>query len=258
MQRHFINHLCVSTFQSSNPVEREYVSLAQSGTNSCDYSECRITILRKHNDNHHFFHERRIDATFDRNLASQWIGTRNITHGARCLLSGTTKQPRRVINVVEGQIQDAPTSCSYVALSYRWPNSSQILLTSATEARLMEKGGLNHDSNDILPIVKDSMTLLRDLGETYLWINALCISQEEKPPNPRKDLFAERADQVRAMADIYHGAYFTIVAASDLKSNQGFPGIRSGTGFLQEKVDTGDLAFAIVKPSLTQAMEDSQ
>lgn len=105
MQRHFINHLCVSTFPSSNPVKREYVSLAQSGTNLCDYSECHITLLQNHIDNHHFFHGRRINATFDRNLAGQWIGTCNTTHGARCSSSITTKQPSRVINIAEIRIQ---------------------------------------------------------------------------------------------------------------------------------------------------------
>lgn len=122
----------------------------------------------------------------------------------------------------------------------------------------MAKGGLNQYLNDILPIVKDSMTLLKGLGETYLWVDALCIPQEEKNPDPREDLCEEQADQVRAMADIYHGAHFTIVASSDPNSNQGLPGVRSGTRFSQEKVDTGGLDFAIVKPSLTQAVEDSQ
>jgi len=252
--RHFVNHLCVSTFPSQMNVERDYVWLTRGGIRLCEYYECHIALLRANTDNHRFLHGRRINSAFDMSLAKQWIETCNTAHSTKCLLPRVTKQPSRVINIKEKRIQYTPSSCSYIALSYRWSTSAGLILTSATEDSLMKNGGLAH-FDDILPVVKDSMALLEKLGQTYLWVDALCIPQEKDPQN---HLDKEREDQIGAMADIYHGANFTIVACSDPDSKKGLPGIRDRTRSSQKSTDTDDLAFAIAKPDLVKAARKSQ
>jgi Heterokaryon incompatibility protein (HET) len=53
------------------------------------------------------------------------------------------------------------------------------------------------------------------LGEQYLWVDALCIIQDEV-----EGMEAE----IDAMGDIYAGALLTLVATSSLHADAGLPG----------------------------------
>jgi hypothetical protein len=253
-QRHFVNRLCVSTFPSLTNIAKDDVWLTRVETRSGTYDECHIALLREDADNHRFFHGRRMNSTFNTSLVKQWIETCNTAHVAQCSLPRVTKRPLRVINIKEKRIEYTPSSCSYIALSYRWPTFAGLKLTSANEDSLMENGGLAH-IDGILPIVEDAMTLLETLGQTYLWVDALCIPQEDGDPQTR--LEGERKDQLAAMTDIYYGADLTIVACSDPDLNKGLAGIRGCTRHSQRRRDTGDLTFAIPLPNLVEAVENS-
>ncbi|EUC26923.1 hypothetical protein COCCADRAFT_78765, partial [Bipolaris zeicola 26-R-13] len=201
------------------------------------------------------FHGRRMNSTFDTNLAKQWIKTCDTAHSTECSLPCVVKRPSRVINVKEKRIEYTPPSCSYIALSYRWPTSAGLKLTNDTESSLMEDDGLAQ-VDGIPLIVEDAMTLLRSLGQTYLWVDALCISQQER--DPQNCLDDEKEDQLAAMADIYRGSYFTIVACSDPDSKKGLAGIRGRTRHSQRSKSTDDLTFAIAKPDLVYAGQNSK
>jgi hypothetical protein len=51
---------------------------------------------------------------------------------------------------------------------------------------------------------KDAISLARRLGENYLWVDCLCVVQDDETTR----------EQVDHMGDIYSGAHFTIIAAT--------------------------------------------
>ena len=52
--------------------------------------------------------------------------------------------------------------------------------------------------------IRDAITFTEYVGEQYLWVDALCIVQDEDE---------EKRDHFRHMGSIYANAYFTLVAA---------------------------------------------
>ncbi|KAH7077325.1 heterokaryon incompatibility protein-domain-containing protein [Paraphoma chrysanthemicola] len=251
-QRHFVNHLCVSTFPSASETKREHLEYIQEGMRPGEYYECLITLLQANEDYHNFLHGRPIGSTFDTRIAKKWMDECDKKHDSECSGQSTTRQPRRVINIKSRCIQHTPTPCSYIALSYRWPDPPGLMLKSANEDTLMKTNGLTHYS-DVLHVVQDAIALVEKLGQNFLWVDALCIPQEGGRRDERLEL--ERKDQINAMPDIYLGANLTIVACTDPNTENGLPGFRDGTRSSQKTAYTDTLAFAVTKPELFEAVD---
>ena len=107
-------------------------------------------------------------------------------------------------------------SCKYTALSYIWGGVQQIQYTSNTQARLERQGGLAERAAKLPRTVRDAMLLTSSLGLRYLWVDALCIMQDDPV---RKGVL------IPQMANIYGGATVTIVAAAGENSEAGLLGI---------------------------------
>jgi hypothetical protein len=97
----------------------------------------------------------------------------------------------------------------YVALSYCWgPNKH--LCTKKENIRDMEKS----IPVELLPqTIKDAFLVARSVGVRYIWIDALCIIQDD---NEEWDIEAKR------MGAIYANSYFTIAATCAEQSEDGF------------------------------------
>lgn len=113
-------------------------------------------------------------------------------------------------------IVSAPDNCRYCALSYVWGKVVEkwFTLTRENSVSLSSKNALVGAS---LPqTVKDAMQLCVELGERYLWVDSLCIVQNDT-------IFQKQ--QIDIMDTIYAAATFTIVAAAGYHANAGLPGI---------------------------------
>ena len=115
-------------------------------------------------------------------------------------------------------VADAPKRARFIALSYAWrakPYEQFHQLKSGVVGDLRKAGSF--DCHNIPRLIWDAMILCNDLGERYLWVDRLCIIQD--------DLQAMRS-QIMAMDAIYQGAAMTIVAAvDDTNSHPGLPGV---------------------------------
>ncbi|KAJ0380129.1 hypothetical protein COL26b_001631 [Colletotrichum chrysophilum] len=104
----------------------------------------------------------------------------------------------------------------FVALSYMWEASEgagHAQLVNANAEDLGAEGSLSAVS---LPrIITDTISLCRDLGERYLWVDRLCIVQDDERSKP---------DQIDGMDRIYRSAAFAIMAALDDRTGKGLPG----------------------------------
>lgn len=99
----------------------------------------------------------------------------------------------------------------YLALSYCWgPRAQRKTLTRATRAEFIGRG-IRLEELDAT--IQDAVRVTRELGYLYLWIDALCIIQDD-------DDF--KAGEMARMDDIYDNASITIVAARASSVSEGF------------------------------------
>jgi hypothetical protein len=106
----------------------------------------------------------------------------------------------------------------YFALSYVWGAQGSLQNTVALESQLAQPGSLK--KYYVPQTIDDAIALTCRLGERYLWVDSLCIIQDDEP---------SIESQILAMDKVYALAVATIVAASGENADSGLPGVRPGT-----------------------------
>jgi hypothetical protein len=176
-------------------------------------------------------HGRRVSHNVDISLLKRWIHICENEHRERCELAWwrigeVLPKSVRVLDVARMAIVSAPPMCRYVALSYVWGGPGESYWT--TRANIKKRrvpGGL--DTSVLPDTISDVIQLVRQLGERYLWIDALCIVQDD----PK-----DKGVQIGAMDLIYGSSAFTVFAACGTSVRDPLPGIRSGTRDPQQQV----------------------
>lgn len=106
----------------------------------------------------------------------------------------------RVIDVLDCQVIQAPEQCEYVVLSYVWGAEPFLRLTTHTHAQLMTPGSLK--SAAVLRTIRETIELVAKIGERYLWVDALCILQDDD---------TDKLKQISQMDSIFGFASLTVV-----------------------------------------------
>ena len=146
-------------------------------------------------------------------LINEWIESCNFTHQEctvknaelphRVLDIGDEANDRRYLHIAETEI--AP----YVTLSHCWGKGLVLQTTMVTIASHTDK--INYQS---LPkTFQDAITVTRNIGVRYLWIDSLCIIQDDK-------LGWEIGSS--NMASIYSNAYLVLAASQATEPSDGF------------------------------------
>lgn len=90
----------------------------------------------------------------------------------------------------------------------------------ANRNKLLVPGSLD-DAWDGLPrTIQDAITLVQRLGARYLWVDALCLLQNDS---------ADLDRGVNVMDLIYEQAWLTIIAGHGHNANTGLPRVRQGS-----------------------------
>jgi len=97
----------------------------------------------------------------------------------------------------------------YATLSYCWGQTSQFKATKANIEDLYRGFRLDNLSQT----VRDAVEVTRSLGLPYLWVDALCIIQDDEDDKSR---------EIELMATIYKNAAVTIAALSASGTTEGF------------------------------------
>lgn len=122
-----------------------------------------------------------------------------------------------MINLSTMNVEEPTTVPNYVALSYMWPSendSERVQLEKSNLDALEQPGGLAKIA--LPPIIMDAILLCKQLGENFLWIDRLCIVQDDS---------SSKHNQIRGMDRIYHSASLTIMAALNDRDIRGLPGL---------------------------------
>ncbi|KAG8349379.1 hypothetical protein FVEN_g12406 [Fusarium venenatum] len=149
-----------------------------------------------------FLQPRRVNLEkIDFPLIRFWMNQCNNKHPASCKPENITyPQDFKVIDCKGKAIISPKVNCSYVALSYVWGNTC--------------RSNLNHP-NTWPQVVKDSIAVALKLECDYLWVDRLCIDQDD----PLKH------EQMKRMDEIYSGAKFTIIDATGDDRTYGLSGV---------------------------------
>ncbi|GAB1315588.1 Heterokaryon incompatibility protein-domain-containing protein [Madurella fahalii] len=107
----------------------------------------------------------------------------------------------------------------YVTLSYLWGGAKAVLLNCETFQAFSRERGLAAAAVVLPRTIADAMALVARIGERYLWVDSLCIIQDDDE---------DKADSIMKMDLIYQGSVLNIVAAAGIDSNAGLPGLWPG------------------------------
>jgi hypothetical protein len=152
-------------------------------------------------------------------MIQEWVDECDTQHVA-CFRPKTIL-PSRVIDVslaLHGsdvklyESTSAAHSAQYIALSYCWGDMDEHGQYTTTKSNLNDNKQTIRFST--LPkTIQDAVTVTRRLGIRYLWVDALCIVQDD---------FNDKHAEMETMGDIYANAYLTIFAASAAGCGEGF------------------------------------
>ncbi|KAH6714661.1 heterokaryon incompatibility protein-domain-containing protein [Leptodontidium sp. MPI-SDFR-AT-0119] len=128
----------------------------------------------------------------------QWVSECRVSHGAECSqsqlpkdwgLSGLSAQNLEFYLIDVHRMCLATSSMSsappYVALSYRWGDPQRSTQCRQSNFALMAApGGLMSEDVVLAPTILDAITFTREVGFRYLWVDALCIVQDDYERKP--------------------------------------------------------------------------
>lgn len=176
----------------------------------------------------------------DPGLISKWIRSCETVHRSECapltLQVGNSSGLKvfRLVDVTKNcvvETSDSDKQYRYLALSYMWGHTEQVVrLLTTNRDTLMRPGGLQQTASvNLLPkTIQDAIELVRLVGEQYLWIDSLCLLQDD---------LEDMTLSIPFMDMIYRGAFATIIAASGTDANAGIPGIRPRTRQAEQYVE---------------------
>ncbi|KAF2969882.1 hypothetical protein GQX73_g3683 [Xylaria multiplex] len=153
----------------------------------------------------YYIYARAVAPQIDTKLVREWLSRCRAEH-CKCYETGfiapTALENIRLIDVHKRQVVERDIGTKYIALSYVWGFHTKGLLTLSTVKKYAREGSLTQE--DVPRTIRDAMLLVADLGERYLWVDSLCIIQD--------DLLDKRR-YLPMMGEIYDAAVVVIVAA---------------------------------------------
>lgn len=146
----------------------------------------------------------------------------------------TATKPSRLIQISKQQSEKEPSLRlfqtspdhsweQYAALSYCWGGDQAVKLTKLNLVPWCS--GISF--LDLPQTIKDAVTVTIELGLCFLWVDALCIIQDDD---------ADNVQELARMGDIYREAHVTLSAARSTKVHE---------GFLQSRYIPGERGFRV-------------
>jgi hypothetical protein len=122
----------------------------------------------------------------------------------------------RLIDTENRCLIQANSSCRYAALSYVWGRVNSFETTSNLVAVLKEPDRIERVFSQIPKTIQDAYTLAKRLGIQYLWVDALCIVQDD---------VEEKHPQIQNMYVVYSHALLTIIPLTAESADSRMPGV---------------------------------
>ncbi|KAF2621208.1 HET-domain-containing protein [Macroventuria anomochaeta] len=142
----------------------------------------------------------------------RWISNCSNQHHRYCSVKTKSQLPKRVLELTEGSFhlrENLNNEEMYACLSHCWGSTGPSFTLTKDTFELLKAG---MSSAELPRTFREAIELCLRLGIRYLWIDALCIIQQDK------DDWKEAA---ATMASIYENAFVTIAATRSSDSEGG-------------------------------------
>lgn len=161
----------------------------------------------------------------DIEMMGYWLRKCDDEHEGKCrklfgLDPSRLGRPTWLIDVQKKCLTVAEPDDRYACLSYVWGGASTLKTGRDNLISLMREMSLESHWDKIPRTIRDTISLVDQLGIPYLWVDSLCIIQDDSE---------SKHDQIQAMAGIYANAYVTIIAGNGWDANHGLRGIQGVT-----------------------------
>lgn len=151
-------------------------------------------------------------------MARTWLATCCDSH-EDCRNKKAYRPPTRLISiehdavslVITENLQSPP---QYATLSYCWGQQPFTKLTRENIRSFMDR----IPRDELPPTFTDAFEVARQLEIHYIWIDALCIVQNDDPNAPNNDW----AKEAGHMSSVYGGAHLNLAATTATSPHQGF------------------------------------
>jgi Heterokaryon incompatibility protein (HET) len=171
-------------------------------------------------------------------LLKAWGDRCGSLHGAKCRgelfrYLPEFNRPSMLVDVQRNCVVTASPWMRYVALSYVWGQQNWLTTRTTNLQRLSSFAALLNEP-DIPNAILDAMRAVSLLGERYLWVDSLCIVQDDEET---------KGANINQMWAIYAGACVTIVAAQGRDASHGLrrlPGSTWSGKLVQQFFKVGD------------------
>ncbi|KAH8801433.1 heterokaryon incompatibility protein-domain-containing protein [Xylogone sp. PMI_703] len=168
----------------------------------------------------------------DLRWVQRWMDICKTDHGIACesadISSKHTLKKIRFVDVEQMCIVTLEDSYlsdqQYIALSYVWGGEQKLKLERKNKDDMAKPNVLA--TKHLPQTIEDAVLLTKSLKFRYLWIDALCIIQDDD---------GDKGTQVGAMSQIYGFASLTIMAAAASSVEGGLPGLRPGSRSLRQE-----------------------
>ncbi|KDR79145.1 hypothetical protein GALMADRAFT_223394 [Galerina marginata CBS 339.88] len=171
----------------------------------------------------------------DPSLVKKWLNLCEVHHMETCTPKGGVIKTQesdvgvKVLYLIDTEDQciiEAKPGTRYVALSYVWGSVvPSVRLQRKNVVELSTKGALL--GQGLTKTINDAIDLVQLIGERYLWVDALCLIQDDDE---------NMLDGISHMDLVYQCAMLTIVAAYGEDGNAGLPGLHPGSRDVNQEI----------------------
>lgn len=171
----------------------------------------------------------------DLSMGRMWLDHCEQNHGSSCSKQGwpfRLGKPDffRLVDVEDLSIVEVTSSTAwsyrYLTLSYvRGEIQTFKLLTSNKHKLMRPHGLLRYFRDDLSKTLRDAINVTRGIEERYLWIDSLCIEQDNG---------LDKRKQHESMDRIFGNALLTIIAADAQHGDEGLGGVERGSRHIRQ------------------------
>ncbi|KAI9148027.1 HET-domain-containing protein [Paramyrothecium foliicola] len=149
------------------------------------------------------------------NLAEGWIAACGAK--SKCKVTMSDFHPKRLLqlqgnsSVLLREFDSSEKPGRYATLSYCWGDAEKQILTTSDKLPVFTREGIEPSSFPLT--IRDAIQVVQRLGINLIWIDALCIVQDDD---------ADKAREIPRMGEIFRNSDLTISAATSRSVDEGF------------------------------------
>jgi hypothetical protein len=173
-----------------------------------------------------------------------WMDQCQNAHGDACRHIETLQfkeihQHILVFDVEDHCLVTLPPAARYLALSYVWGSVEQPTTRKSNFESFKARYGLDSVYSQLPKAIVDAVDFVKALGERYLWVDTLCIVQDD---------VGLKMTLINSMHVVYENAYLTLFAATGADSNAGLPGVQPNSRGVSQHVTTVSDGLTLISP----------